>query len=103
MSYFVYILKCADGTYYTGITNDIARRLSEHQNGANPKAYTFSRRPVELAWGEEVSSYGEALKHEHQIKKWSQAKKEALIRGDFEAIHQIVSEERKRREAKKKG
>ena len=103
MSYFVYILKCADGTYYTGITNDIARRLSEHQSGSNPSAYTFSRRPVKLVWGEEVSSYGDALKHERQIKKWSQAKKEALIRGDFETIHKIVLEERKSREAKKKG
>lgn len=103
MSYFAYILKCADGTYYTGITNDVARRLSEHQSGANPKSYTFSRRPVKLVWGEEVATYSEALKHERQIKKWSQAKKEALIRGDFEAIHQLVSEERKRREAKKKG
>ena len=103
MSYFVYILKCANGTYYTGITNDIARRLSEHQSGANPNAYTFSRRPVKLVWGEEVSSYDDALKHERQIKKWGQAKKEALIRGDFESIHKIVLDERKRRETKKKG
>jgi putative endonuclease len=103
MSYFVYILKCADGTYYTGITNDIERRLSEHQSGANLNAYTFSRRPVKLVWGEEVTTYGEALSHERQIKKWSQAKKKALIRGDFDAIHQIVAEERKRREEKKKG
>ena len=101
MSYIVYILKCADGTYYTGMTNDIARRLSEHQSGANPNAYTFSRRPVKLVWGEEVNTYGDALIHERQIKKWSQAKKEALIRGDFDAIHQIVVEERKRRERKK--
>lgn len=103
MSYFVYILKCTDGTFYTGITNDVARRMSEHQTGANPKAYTFARRPLKLVWGEEVTTYSEALKHERQIKKWSQAKKEALIRGDFEAIHQIVSEERKRKELKKKG
>ncbi len=103
MSYFVYILKCADNTYYTGITNDIARRLSEHQSGANPNAYTFPRRPVKLVWGEEVNTYGDALSHERQIKKWSQAKKEALIRGDFDTIHQIVAEERKRREKKKKG
>ena len=103
MSYFVYILKCADGTYYTGITNDIARRLSEHQSGANPSAYTFSRCSEKFVWGEEDPSCGDALKHERQIKKWSQAKKEALIRGDFETIHKIVVDERKRREAKKKG
>jgi len=103
MGYYVYILKCADGTYYTGITNDVARRLSEHQIGANPKSYTFTRRPVKIVWEEEVATYGEALKHERQIKKWSQAKKEALVRGDFKAIHQIVTDERKRREAKKKG
>ena len=69
MSYFVYILKCVDGTYYTGVTNDVPRRLNEHQSGTNPKAYTYSRRPVKLVWGEEVPTYGEALKHERQIKK----------------------------------
>lgn len=102
MSYIVYILLCADGSYYTGSTDDINRRLFEHQDGASPTAYTFRRRPVELVWTEEVDTLDEALQHEHQIKGWSRAKKEALIRGDFQAIHEIVRDERKRREKKKR-
>jgi len=100
MSYYVYILKCSDDSYYTGSTNDICRRILEHQVGVSPFAYTFSRRPVELVWSEEVTTYHEALNHERQIKGWSRAKKEALIRGDFEGIHLIVKTERKCRDKK---
>ena len=101
MLYYVYILKCADGSYYTGSTDDLAKRIWQHQEGVTPSSYTFSRRPVELVWNEEVATYHEALTHERPIKGWSRAKKEALIRGDFEEIHEIVKAERKRREAKK--
>jgi predicted GIY-YIG superfamily endonuclease len=101
MSYIVYILLCSDGSYYTGSTSDIQRRLFEHQEGLSPIAYTFQRRPVKLVWSEEVANLDEALLHEHQIKGWSRAKKEALIRGDFQAIHAIVRDERKRREKEK--
>jgi predicted GIY-YIG superfamily endonuclease len=101
MAYIVYILLCADGSYYTGSTDDIQRRLFEHQEGLSPTAYTFRRRPVKLVWSEEVATLDDALLHEHQIKGWSRAKKEALIRGDFQAIHEIVKDERKQREKKK--
>jgi predicted GIY-YIG superfamily endonuclease len=101
MPYYVYILKCADGSYYTGSTSDLSKRLWEHQEGVSPFAYTFSRRPVELVWSEEVATYHEALTHERQIKGWSRAKKEALIRGDFQAIHEIVKVERIKRGSKK--
>ena len=101
MSYVVYILLCADGSYYTGSTDNMQRRLFEYQDGASPTAYTFRRRPVKLVWSGEVATLDDALLHEHQIKGWSRAKKEALIRGDFEAIHEIVSDERKRREKEK--
>jgi len=101
MPYYVYILKCAGGSYYTGSTNDLSNRLWQHQEGVNTNAYTFSRRPVALVWSEEVATYHEALTHERQIKGWSRAKKEALIRGDFERIHEIVKAERKRSEKKK--
>jgi putative endonuclease len=101
MFYTVYILLCADGSYYTGSTIDIQRRLFEHQEGLSPTAYTFQRRPVKLVWSEEVATLDEALLHEHQIKGWSRAKKEALTRGEFQAIHEIVKEERKRREKDK--
>jgi len=101
MSYIVYILLCADSSYYTGSTDDMNRRLFEHQEGLSPPAYTFRRRPVKLVWTEEVETLDEALLHEHQIKGWSRAKKEALIRGDFQAICEIVRGERKRREKEK--
>ncbi|MFN8461790.1 MAG: GIY-YIG nuclease family protein [Anaerolineales bacterium] len=102
MPYAVYILKCADGSYYTGSTKELEGRVQEHQTGAHPEAYTFNRRPVQLVWSEIVETYPEAFQWEHKIKGWSRAKKEALIGGDIEGIHQIVKAERKRREKNKK-
>ncbi len=102
MTYYVYILKCSDGSYYTGSASDLSRRIWEHQEGVEPTAYTFRRRPVELVWSEEVETHFEALTHERQIKGWSRVKKEALIRGDFQAIHEIVKSERKERERNKR-
>ncbi len=102
MPCYVYILKCSDDSYYTGSTSELSRRIWEHQEGVEPAAYTFRRRPVELVWSEEVETRLEALTHERQIKGWSRAKKEALIHGDFETIHEIVKTERKQREQKKR-
>jgi putative endonuclease len=103
MPYLVYILECSDGSYYTGSTNDINKRLWQHEQGVEPSAYTYSRRPVKLVWtSEETPRYSEALKWERQIKGWNRAKKQALIRGDFDAIHKIVKAERKKREQTKK-
>ncbi len=97
---FVYILKCADGSYYTGSTIDLKMRIAQHQTGYF-KGYTSSRLPVELVWQQDFSTEHDAFLCERQVKGWSRAKKEALIRGDFDAIHEIVKMERKRREAKK--
>ena len=102
MPYAVYILKCSDGTYYTGSTKDLDGRVREHQAGEYPEAYTFSRRPVELVWSEITETYEEAFQWEHRIKGWSRAKKEALIRGDIEGIHEIVKAERKKRDKQRK-
>ena len=102
MPYAMYILKCSNGSYYTGLTKDLEARVREHQIGVHPDAYTFGRRPVELVWNEIVESYQEAFQWEQQIKGWSRAKKEALIRGDIEEIHDIVKAERRRREKNKK-
>jgi putative endonuclease len=103
MPYIVYILKCADGSYYTGSTDDIKKRLWQHEQGVEPSAYTYSRRPVKLLWAsEETRYYYDALRWERQIKGWSRAKKEALIRGEFDTIHEIVKAERKRRAQNKK-
>ena len=98
MAYAVYILQCSDDTYYTGLTKEPAARVLEHQVGAHTESYTFNRRPVQLVWSVVIKSYQEAFQWEHRIKGWSRAKKEALIRGDIEGIHQIVKSERKRRE-----
>ena len=99
-SYVVYILECADGSYYTGSAVDLSLRIVQHETGASPSPYTYSRRPVKLVWtSEETNRYSEALKWERQIKGCSRAKKQALIRGDFDAIHEIVKAERKQREA----
>jgi len=98
MPYAIYILKCSDCSYYTGLTKDLEARVQEHQIGAHPEAYTFNRRLVELVWHEIVESYRDAFQWERQIKGWSRAKKQALIRSDFDAIHEIVKSERKERE-----
>lgn len=101
MPYRVYILECSDGSYYTGSTADVDKRLWQHRQGALRTAYTYTRRPVKLVWcSTEVDRRSDALRYERQIKGWSRLKKEALIRGDFDAIHEIVTEERKRRDGK---
>ncbi len=102
MSYAIYILQCSDGTYYTGLTKDLDGRVHEHEIGAHPESYTFSRRPVKLKWSVVTESYRDALQWERQIKGWSRAKKEALIQGDIDGIHEIVKNERKQREQNKK-
>lgn len=75
---YTYILKCADGTFYTGWTTDITRRLKEHNAGRGAK-YTKTRRPVELVYLEESETRREAMKREIQIKKMTRKRKLALI------------------------
>ena len=88
MKTWIYILKCADGSYYTGSTNNLPLRLAEHQAGEEG-AYTHCRLPVELVYSQEFPSKHEAFLRERQVKGWSRAKKEALIRGDFEALVEL--------------
>ncbi|HLO28252.1 MAG TPA: GIY-YIG nuclease family protein [Anaerolineales bacterium] len=103
MPYVVYILQCSDGSYYTGSAVDLNQRLCQHEQGSVPSSYTYHRRPLKLVWTSEVTErYSEALRWERQIKGWSRAKKEALIRGEYETIHEIVKAERKRKEASKR-
>jgi len=84
--YFIYILQCADNSYYVGLTNDIERRLIEHQEGKNKSAYTYNRRPVELVFYTSFSNVDMAIETEKQIKKWSRAKKQALIEGRYDNL-----------------
>ena len=77
--YWVYILRCADQSLYTGIAKDIERRLNEHNKGVNGAKYTRSRRPVSLAYLEVVSTRSDALKREIDIKKLSKSAKNTLV------------------------
>ena len=77
--WFLYILRCRDKTLYTGITNDLERRLMLHQNGVASR-YTRSRLPVKLRYQEKCSSRSDALKREHALKQLKRAEKEAYIR-----------------------
>ena len=78
MSYFVYILRCADNTLYTGVTNDVARRVAAHNSGKGAK-YTRSRLPVEIIYLEGCIDKPSALHRECEIKKMTREKKLRLI------------------------
>ncbi len=76
----VYILRCSDGSYYTGVTTDMVNRLRVHNSGKGAK-YTQRRRPVELVYYEDCESGTQARRREHELKGWRREKKELLIRG----------------------
>jgi predicted GIY-YIG superfamily endonuclease len=94
---WVYILLCADGTYYVGSTRDLARRVWEHNMGLG-STYTRrpGRRPVTLVWSQECEHIGEAFSLEKQIQGWSRAKREALIRGDVDALPALAKKKFRR-------
>ncbi|MFT5754158.1 MAG: putative endonuclease [Flavobacterium sp.] len=83
---YIYILKCSDNSYYTGLTSNLTQRLFQHQNGIYPDCYTYKRRPVELVFYAEFTDINFAIDKEKQIKKWSRAKKEALINGNYDDL-----------------
>ena len=87
---YVYILKCADNTYYIGVTSNLNKRLFEHKCGAHIDSYTYKRRPIELKFYAEFSDINLAIVTEKQIKKWSRAKKEALINSEFEKLPNLA-------------
>ena len=84
--FYVYILKCKDDSFYTGITNSIERRLYEHNVGIDKEAYTYSRRPVELVLFEMFTDPTQAIMIEKKIKGWSRRKKQALIDEDWDKL-----------------
>ena len=87
MGAWIYMLRCADSSYYVGSArnHDLAQRIAEHQAGTYP-GYTSTRRPVRLVWSEYFDRITDAIAIERKIKRWSRAKKEALIRGDWMKI-----------------
>ena len=83
--YFVYILKCSDDSYYTGVTNNLEKRVYEHQSGII-KGYTSKRLPIKLVFSERFNDINQAIRFEKQIKGWSRNKKKALINRDFNLL-----------------
>jgi putative endonuclease len=95
MVLFVYIVECSDSSFYTGVTNDLDRRIAEHNEGFNSKAYTFSRRPVKLVYFEDHSDPYYAIAREKQIKGWSRNKKIAMIEGKWEKLPELSKRKKK--------
>lgn len=87
--YTVYILKCADDSYYVGVTNDIETRVVQHNKGIDTKAYTFRRRPVRVMFQEHFHDVNQAIAFEKQVKGWRRAKKEALINGEWDQLPEL--------------
>ncbi len=98
MAFWTYMLRCSDGSYYVGHSDDLEHRVAQHQAGSLP-GYTHIRRPVELIWSEDCGTREEALAFERRLKGWSHAKKEALIRGDWDAIRTLARQTALRDEA----
>jgi putative endonuclease len=87
--YFVYILLCTDNSYYVGVTNDMDRRLHEHENGLNPGSYAHKRRPVKLVFCERFTEVEQAIAFEKQLKGWNRKKKEAVINGNWDLLPEL--------------
>ena len=87
MGAFVYMLRCADGSFYVGNAtgDDLTKRIAEHQARVY-RGYTYTRRPVQLIWSQFFERFTDANAAERHIKGWSRAKKEALARGDWNSI-----------------
>jgi putative endonuclease len=81
----VYILRCSDNSYYVGSTWTLERRIAQHEAGEGAE-YTKRRLPVDLVYAEEFDRISEAFEREKQVQNWSRRKREALIRGDFDAL-----------------
>ena len=90
MAAWTYILRCVDGSYYVGCTTALDQRYGEHQAGTHD-GYTAARRPVEMVWSEEFQTIHDAVEVERQIKRWSRAKKEALIGGEWDRLQLLAS------------
>lgn len=88
MAFWAYMLHCRGGAFYVGHTDDLERRIGQHQTGAI-KGFTSDRLPVTLVWSQEFSTRFEAKQAERQLKGWGRAKKMALIRGDWARISQL--------------
>jgi len=93
---YVYILKCSDNTYYTGVTSNLNKRVSQHQSVIYKNSYTHQRRPVELVFYAEFTDVIIAIEKEKQVKKWSKAKKEALINNEYDSLINLAKKKFKK-------
>ncbi len=89
MSFWTYLLRCADGSYYVGHSDNLELRIAQHQSGEIP-GYTHDRRPLELVWSENFQTRDEAFAVERQLKGWSRTKKEELIGGDWDSVRSLA-------------
>jgi len=93
MKFYIYLLRCSNGSYYVGRTDDIARRLEEHNFGKGAE-HTRKYRPVHLLLTEAFDSECDAIRREIQIKHWSRAKKAALAAGDLPRVKKLAKRRR---------
>ena len=90
MPFWVYMVRCADASYYVGVAQlDLEQRIAEH-NAGTYEGYTFKRRPVQLVWSEEFQRVTDAIGFERQVKRWSRAKKQALIAGNWQRLKELA-------------
>jgi putative endonuclease len=87
--YYVYTLQCNDESYYTGVTNNLEERITQHELGYVTTCYTFKRRPVKLVYSVQMNDINQAIALEKQIKGWSRKKKEALINEDWDKLKML--------------
>ena len=85
---YVYILRCADNSFYVGLTQDLNTRVKAHNDGRGA-AYTFKRRSVRLVYSEKFESESKGVERERQLKRWSHSKKEALVSGDLQKLKRL--------------
>ncbi|MDQ3050526.1 MAG: GIY-YIG nuclease family protein [Bacteroidota bacterium] len=89
--FYTYILHCSDDSYYVGVTNNIIRRVNEHNSENFPRSYCYLRRPVNLVYIRIFHYIEQAIAFEKQLKRWSRAKKQALIYQDFKKLHGLAA------------
>ncbi len=94
--FFVYVLRCADDSYYVGHTDDLERRIALHNQGEIP-GYTSTRKPVALVYSAEFATRVDAIARERQLKGWSRAKKEALMRSDWRRLNELARETKRKK------
>ncbi|HEY6280907.1 MAG TPA: GIY-YIG nuclease family protein [Burkholderiales bacterium] len=89
MPFWIYILRCSDGSFYTDHTDNLDYRIAQHRTGETG-GYTVSRLPIELVFSQECATREEALAAERKLKGWSRAKKKAMIRGDWSEVTRLA-------------